>query len=72
MFLQGHLIEKKLSLTLIVWMLRRLEQNDKKGLLKYKSFFFGFWPNLRFTHGFASIVQGLFKNVILKSVALIT
>ena len=66
-FFQGQLIEKKIrSITFIVWVLERVKKMPKK----FKKFFF--WNKYQsVTHVSTSNFQGLFKNIVFRSVALV-
>ena len=70
---QGQLIEKKIrSITFRVWVLGKV---DKKYLKKVKKmlkiFFFVFNKYQSVTHVSTPIFQGLFKNIVFRSVAVV-
>ena len=70
---QGQLIEKKIrSITFIVWVLERVEKNALKKVKKMlKIFFFVQNKYQSVTHVSTLIFQGLFKNIVFRSVTLV-
>ena len=70
---QGQLKEKKIRpITLIVWVLEGLKKCLKKGQKIEKNIFFVLIKYHSLTHVSTCIFQGLFKNIVFRSVALVT
>ena len=71
-FFKASSLKKIRQITLIVWVLRRVKKMPKK-VKKNEENFFCFVLNKyhSVTHVSASIFQGLFKNIVLRSVALV-
>ena len=71
---QGQLKVKKIRpITLIVWVLGRVEKNSKKKVKKMKKiFFFVLNKYQSVTHVSTCIFQGLLKKIVFRSVALVT
>jgi len=68
----GHLKEKKRPKTLIVWVLGRVEKKIPKKSQKLKKYFFVLNKFQSVTHVSTCNFQGLFKNIVFRSVALVT
>ena len=68
---KANSLKKIRSITFIVWVLGRVEKNAKKDRKNVKNIFF-LNKHLSVTHVSTSIFQGLFKNKVFRSVALVT
>ena len=69
---QGQLIEKKItSITFIVWVLGRVEKMPKKKSKNVKNIFFCLKQISKCDTCFYAHFQGLFKNIVFRSVALV-
>ena len=54
---------------LIVWVLERVKKNVKKGTKKEKNIYFVLNKSPSVTHVSACLFEGLFKNIVFRSVA---
>ena len=72
-FFHGHLKEKKIRpITIISFGARQGEKMCEKGKKRKKKLFFVLNKYQSVTHVFTCIIQGLFKNIVFRSVALVT
>ena len=74
MFIVIFFKANSLKKTLIVhsWVLGRVEKMPKKGLEKLEKYFFVLNKYESVTHVSTLIFQGLFKDIVFRSVALVT
>ena len=61
----GQLKEKIRPITILVWVLRRVEKTPKKGSKNEKKIFFVLNKYQTVSHVSTCIFQGLFKNIVL-------